>query len=159
MMDGRRDLLFLRIGFDLIHSRHGRRETKDEQSDFPFSTWLLHGRAPPEHGALRGGTCTGAGPALWALPARALPAQPLHGLFTTSPRHREPSLSSSSPGVSSLHGFSWGSHLPPLAVLPVGPGCCFPRPRARFLPNTVRPKPHLSLSPLLSKCCCLLLLF
>lgn len=47
-MDGRRDLLFLRIGFDLIHSRHGRRKTKDEQSDFPFSTWLFHRRAAPE---------------------------------------------------------------------------------------------------------------
>lgn len=81
MMDGGRDLLFLRIGFDLIHSRHGRRKAKDERSDFPFSTWLLHG-----HGG--GVAALGAGPgwAGWmegsASPASASPASawPLHHL-------------------------------------------------------------------------------
>lgn len=70
-MDGTRDLLFLRIGFDLIHSRHGRRKTKDEQSDFPFSTWLFHRRAPPEHQGCAAAVqclCGAAAPAL--LPAR-----------------------------------------------------------------------------------------
>lgn len=46
-MDGGGDLLLLRIGFDLIHWRHGRRKTKEEQLDFPFNTWLFRSRAPP----------------------------------------------------------------------------------------------------------------
>lgn len=81
-MDGTGDLLFLRIGFDLIHSRHGRRKTKDEQSDFPFSTWLFHRRAPPEHRgcaaavrSLRGAAARGSAPGgATAAPGPAAPA-------------------------------------------------------------------------------------
>lgn len=85
MMDGGRDPLLLRIGFDLIHSWHGRKKTKDEQSGFTFSTWLSHGRAwslcsrwgPQDlhHGWPGSEGC--------ASPACASPA--LLGLFTTSP--------------------------------------------------------------------------
>lgn len=110
----------------------------------------------PRHSAGRArgcGPCSGAGPAVWALP---LPAQPLHGLLTTSPEapRRNHHLSSPASQAFSLLIASGGAHAHhPLPCSQRLPGWWLPCPRACFLPNAVCPKPHLSLSLVPSKCC------
>lgn len=147
MMDGGRDPLFLRIGFDLIHSRHGRKKTKDEQSGFAFSTWLSHGRAWSLCCRRGRRTCTMAGLALRAVPAQPVPAQPCSASSPPPQHHKEPSLSPlQPPGLFSLHGFSRSSHQLSATRLAARP------PHSSLSSNTVCPKLHPSLSLVPSKC-------